>query len=161
MMHSRRFALPLLAFPFIVRGVETLRDPQAQVKTSGQVSAVLAAKLRIPVDPERLVVRTAQIQVVTGSLLGLGRARRLAALTLLVSMLPVSYANHVHAQDDLGNAPLRRADLARDVGLMGGLLREISLATTRQGRARWHYGRSGMPSARAPRASRPPSRTLP
>ena len=108
MIRSRRLALPLLSAPFIVRGVETLRDPQAQVKTSGQVSAVLATKLGISADPERLVVRTAQIQVVAGSLLGLGRARRLAALTLLVSMLPVTYADHVQAQDDPGNAPRRR-----------------------------------------------------
>src|SRR3984893_1334016 len=75
---SRRIARPLLASIFIAGGLDALRNPGGKVKAAeAVVSPISESVSSIPTDPETLVRLNGAVQVVSGSLLAVGRFRRL------------------------------------------------------------------------------------
>lgn len=121
---SRRIARPLLASIFIAEGVDAVRNPADRVKAA----EVAVAPLRdyvpsIPDDPELLVRATGAIQVGAGVLLAVGRFRRLAALALIGSIVPTTYASYrFWEEDDPTVRAEQRTHFFKNLSLVGGLL---------------------------------------
>src|SRR5580693_5999514 len=92
---SRRVACPMLASMFVVGGLDAARNPDSKVKSAEAVTRPLAE--RVPAldrDTRDLVRLNGLVQVGAGLLLATGRFRRLAALVLIGSIVPTTYAGH-------------------------------------------------------------------
>jgi uncharacterized membrane protein YphA (DoxX/SURF4 family) len=121
---TRRIARPLLAAVFIADGIDSLRDPERKAKAAQAVTVPLARRVpAVPDDPELLVRLNGTVQVGAGVLLAVGRFRRLAALALIASIVPTTYAAHRFWEED---DDVIRADqqvhFLKNVGLLGGLV---------------------------------------
>ncbi|TKJ28118.1 DoxX family membrane protein [Blastococcus sp. CCUG 61487] len=128
-MLVRRIARPLLAAPFVVLGVDALRNPGKRVelakplveKVGGAAEDVLPVTL--PRDAEQWVRINAGVMVGGGALLGLGRMPRLSALLLTGSMVPTTLAGHPFwTFDDPQQRGQQRIQFLKNVGLVGALL---------------------------------------
>jgi uncharacterized membrane protein YphA (DoxX/SURF4 family) len=121
---SRRIARPMLASIFIVGGLDALRNPEGKVKRAEAVTQPLADKFpALPQDTETLVRINGAVQVGAGALLAVGKFRRLAALALLGSIVPTTYAGHRFWEeaDDAKRAE-QKMHLLKNLGLAGGLI---------------------------------------
>jgi uncharacterized membrane protein YphA (DoxX/SURF4 family) len=121
---TRRIARPLLASVFIVEGVDALRHPEAKAKAAQAVTVPLTRRVpALPDDPELLVRVNGAVQVGAGLLLAVGRFRRLAALALIGSIVPTTYAGHrFWEEDDETIRAQQQAHFAKNLGLLGGLI---------------------------------------
>jgi putative oxidoreductase len=121
---SRRIARPLLASIFIAGGLDALRNPGAKVKAAEAVVGPLSDGVSsIPNDPETLVRLNGAIQVVSGSLLAVGRFRRLASVALICSIIPTTYAGHRFWEEtDDATRAQQRMHFFKNLGLLGGLI---------------------------------------
>lgn len=127
-MLIRRIARPMLSATFIARGVDTLRNPTDATETARSTLSTLSS-LPGPVGPgvpsnAATVARVnAAAQVAGGLLLALGRAPRLTAAALAVTMIPGSLGSQTFLKE---SDPQRAADQRRqfitDVSLLGGLI---------------------------------------
>jgi putative oxidoreductase len=91
MAASRRIARPLLASIFIAGGIDALRNPGGKAKIAeAVVSPISEHDSSMPNDPEALVRLNGAVQVVAGSLLAIGRFRRLASVVLIGSIIPTT-----------------------------------------------------------------------
>ncbi len=79
----------------------------------------------LPQDAEKLVRINGVVMVGAGTLMALGKFRRLAALALIGSIIPTTYAGHRfwEAEDDATKAE-QRAQFLKNLGLLGGLILE-------------------------------------
>lgn len=121
---TRRIARPLLASIFVAEGIGAVRDPGPRAKAAQAVTVPLARQFpSLPDDPEQLVRLNGAVQVGAGVLLAVGRFRRLAAVALIVSIVPTTYAGHRfwEEDDDISRAQ-QRAHFLKNVGLLGGLV---------------------------------------
>jgi uncharacterized membrane protein YphA (DoxX/SURF4 family) len=121
---SRRVARPMLASIFIVGGLDALRHPEGKVKRAEAVTQPLTERFAaLPQDTETLVRINGAVQVGAGALLAVGKFRRLAALALLGSIVPTTYAGHRFWEeaDDATRAE-QKMHLLKNVGLAGGLI---------------------------------------
>ena len=121
---SRRVANPMLASIFIAGGLDAVRNPESKVKSAEAVTAPLARSLPwLPQDTETLVRLNGAVQVGAGVLLATGRFRRLAAVALIGSIIPTTFAGHRFWEevDDVTRAQ-QRTHLLKNVGLLGGLV---------------------------------------
>ena len=85
----------MLAGMFIYGGIDALRDPEGKAKAADDVAPMVAAALKLPTtDTVTLVRINGGVQVVAGTMLALGKARRLSALVLAASLIPTTYAGH-------------------------------------------------------------------
>jgi putative oxidoreductase len=92
---SRRIARPLLASMFIAGGLDAIQSPEGKVKAAAAVTDPLKEKVpAIQQDTVTLVKWNGMVQVGAGALLAIGRFRRLAALALIASLIPTTYAGH-------------------------------------------------------------------
>ena len=92
---SRRIARPLLASIFVVGGWDALVHPAGKAKKAEAVSEPLSESVGVDrVDAETLVRINGAVQVGAGVLLAVGKFRRLAALALIGSIIPTTYAGH-------------------------------------------------------------------
>jgi uncharacterized membrane protein YphA (DoxX/SURF4 family) len=122
---TRRLARPLLASPFILGGIETLRNPAPRVEKAEEVGPKVAAPLGLPTDPEQLVKINAAVQIVGGLLLALGRFRRLAAIALAASLVPTTQAGHAFWKaTDPAEKGRQQMQFTKNLGLLGGLILE-------------------------------------
>lgn len=159
MSPTRFLARPMLAAVFVTSGIDVLRNPGPRVAKAEPVAAPLAAKIGLPQDTELLVRINAATHVVAGSMLALGKFRRLSALALLASMVPTTYAGHRFWESE---EPQERAQqqshFLKNVALMGGLLLE---AVDTEGRPSvgWRSKRAARRAATAAAAAVPVSRT--
>jgi len=117
---SRRIARPLLASIFIADGVRAIRNP------AGTDTLDEAPPSDIPVPPDNtltLVRLNGVVQVGGGVFLALGKFPRLAALALMGSIVPTTYAGHRfwEESDDVKRAE-QRMQLLKNLGLLGGLI---------------------------------------
>ncbi len=121
---SRLAARPLLSSIFIVGGVEALRHPDSKVKAAESVTGPLSERISaLPSDPRALVQINAAVQVGAGLLLATGRFRRLAALALIGSIIPTTYAGHrFWEEDDDATRAQQTAHFLKNAGLLGGLI---------------------------------------
>lgn len=121
----RAIARPLVAAPFVVAGIETLRDPQARAEQVAPVIKPLADRVSwLPSkDPETLVRMQAALSLGAGALLSLGRFQRLAALVLAAQLVPELLTEHrFWREDDPERRAAERSRLLTTAGLCGALL---------------------------------------
>jgi uncharacterized membrane protein YphA (DoxX/SURF4 family) len=124
MAPTRRIARPLLASVFIAGGVDALRDPEAKAKAAQAVTVPLSRQFpALPDDPELLVRINGAVQVGAGVLLAVGRFRRLAAVALIASIIPTTYAGHrFWEEDDDVTRAQQQVHFLKNLGLLGGLI---------------------------------------
>ncbi|WP_074414947.1 DoxX family protein [Mycolicibacterium fortuitum] len=127
-MLIRRIARPMLSATFISRGVDTLRDPSASTESARRTLGTLSA-LPGPVGSDvqanaATVARaTAVVQIAGGLLLAAGRAPRLTAAALAVTMIPGSIGSQAFSKDaEPQQAADRRREFLTDMSLLGGLI---------------------------------------
>ena len=121
---TRRIARPLLASVFIADGIDSIRNPGSRAKAAQAVTVPLARRFpALPDDPELLVQLNGAVQVGAGALLAVGRLRRLAALALIASIVPTTYAAHrFWEEDDEELRAEQRVHFLKNLGLLGGLV---------------------------------------
>lgn len=128
-MLIRRLARPLLASTFVANGVDTLIHPNRRVEQAttlvhtGEETLPTDIASKLPSDPSALVRVTAVAQLTGGTLLALGKAPRLAALTLAATVVPTTVTEqNFWAEDDPELKAAKRNAFLKDVGLLGGLI---------------------------------------
>jgi uncharacterized membrane protein YphA (DoxX/SURF4 family) len=126
MSASRRIARPLLASVFVAGGVDALRHPETKAKSAQAVTVHLTRWMpSLPDDPDWYVRADGALQVGAGLLLAAGRFRRLAAVALIVSLVPNTYAaNRFWEEEDEAARPEQRTRFLVNLGLLGGLILE-------------------------------------
>lgn len=114
----------MLAAVFVTSGIDVLRNPGPRVAKAEAVTP-LAAKMGLPKDTEMLVKLNAATHVAAGSLLALGKFRRMAALALAVSLVPTTYAGHrFWDEDDPAEREKQRMQFLKNMAMLGGLILE-------------------------------------
>ena len=128
---TQSLARPLLASMFVSGGVDSIRNSEGKVKAAEAVVRPLTRAVpTITSDTETLIKFNGAVQVVAGSLLAIGKLKRLAALTLIGSLIPTTYAGHrfwEETDDDLRKQ--QWVHFLKNLGLLGGL---ILVADTRK-----------------------------
>lgn len=121
---SRRIARPLLASIFIAGGLDALRNPGGKAEAAEAVVGPISEEVSaIPNDPVRLVRLNGAAQVVSGSLLAIGKFRRLASVVLIGSIIPTTYAGHRFWEEtDDATRAQQRIHFFKNLGLLGGLI---------------------------------------
>lgn len=125
-----RLARPMLAAIFVVGGIDTLREPDAKVKTASPMVQAAVDRFgenglpaRVPTDPATLVKVDAGVKIVAGLALALNKFPRLAALVLALNLVPTTYAAHAYWEhEDPAERGKQRLQLLKNLGLFGGLL---------------------------------------
>ncbi len=117
---SRRIARPLLAAVFVSDGWKAVRNP------AGNGIAPEDPPSGLPegaVDALTLVRVNGALQIGGGIFLAVGRFPRLAAVVLIGSIVPTTYAGHRFWEeaDDAKRAE-QRTQLLKNLGLLGGLI---------------------------------------
>ena len=121
---THRLARSLLASMFVSGGLDAVRHPEGKAKEAERVVAPLIRRFPgLPDDPETFVRANGAVDVVAGVLLALGRFRRLAALVLMASLVPTTYAGHRFWEEagDESRAQ-QRVHFLKNLGLLGGLM---------------------------------------
>jgi putative oxidoreductase len=121
---SRTVARPFLAAIFVYGGWDAVRNPSGKANQAEPVVLSIAEKVPIlPQDAEKLVRINGAVMVGAGTLMALGRFRRLAALALIGSIIPTTYAGHRFWEDEATKAQ-QRIHFLKNLGLLGGLILE-------------------------------------
>ena len=109
---------------FISGGLDAVRHPETKVATAQGVTDQLRTLVpSLPKDTASLVRFNGMVQVGGGVLLAVGRARRLAALALIGSVLPTTYAAHRFWEEtDEKIRAQQRVHFFKNLGLLGGLI---------------------------------------
>lgn len=114
-----------MAAPFIVTGLETLRDPATRAEQVAPTIKPIADRLDwLPTkDPETLVRLQGAISLGAGTLLALGRFKRLSTLLLAAQLVPAVLTEHQYwTEDDPERRAGERSHLLKNAGLLGALL---------------------------------------
>jgi uncharacterized membrane protein YphA (DoxX/SURF4 family) len=116
----------MLASMFVAGGLDALRNPESKVKAADAVVGPLTEIVpSLPDNTETFVRVNGAIQVGAGVLLAVGKFRRLAALALIGSIIPTTYAGHrFWDETDEGNRAQQRIHFFKNLGLLGGLILE-------------------------------------
>jgi uncharacterized membrane protein YphA (DoxX/SURF4 family) len=121
----RTIARPLVAAPFMVTGLETLRNPGPRAEKVAPTLKPLADRVSwLPSkDPETLVRMQGAIGLGAGALLALGKFERLATLLLAAEVVPSLLTEHQFwKEDDPDRRGAERALMLKNAGLFGALL---------------------------------------
>ena len=121
---SGRVARPLLASIFVVGGWDALWNPAAKDKNALGGSESLGGKPGFAdLDAEMLVRVNGAVQIGGGILLAIGKFRRLAALALIGSIVPTTYAGHrFWEESDPTTRNQQKMQFLKNLGLLGGLV---------------------------------------
>ncbi|WP_083981470.1 DoxX family membrane protein [Actinomadura chibensis] len=121
-------ARPLVAAPFIVTGLDAVRDPRARAERVGPMVKPVADRFdRLPKDPETLVRIQGAVSLGTGALLLTGRFQRLTTLLLAAQLVPALATEHRYwTEDDPDRRADERSHLLKNAGLFGALLLAVS-----------------------------------
>jgi uncharacterized membrane protein YphA (DoxX/SURF4 family) len=109
---------------FISGGLDAIQSPEGKVKAASAVTEPLKARFPLlPEDTATLVRLNGMVQVGAGSLLAVGKFRRLASWALVASVIPTTYAGHRFWEevDDDARAQ-QRIHFLKNLGLLGGLI---------------------------------------
>ena len=148
----RRIARPMLAAIFVTSGLDALRHPAARAQAAAPLVKALAGPLNMPDDPEMMVRANGATMLVAGTLLGLGRFPRVAALALASALVPTTYAAHAFwTIEDPAARAQQKIHFLKNVGLLGG-------GPARLGRHR-RQARAGLPHPARPRRGTSPGGT--
>ncbi|MEV4256201.1 DoxX family protein [Spirillospora sp. NPDC049652] len=118
-------ARPLVAAPYIITGLETLRDPRPRAEQVAPALKPVADRLNwLPTnDPVALVRLEGAMSLGTGALLLTGKFRRLATLMAAVQLIPaLATEHHYWAEDDPERRASERSHLLKNAALFGALL---------------------------------------
>jgi uncharacterized membrane protein YphA (DoxX/SURF4 family) len=121
---SRRVARPLLSSIFIVGGMDAARHPDTKTKAADPVVQKIAGKVPgVPQDTQRAVQLNGAVMVGAGTLLALGKWRRLSSLALIATIVPTTYAGHRFWEEtDERTKAQQRVHFLKNLGLLGGLI---------------------------------------
>lgn len=121
---SRRIARPLLASIFVVGGWDAFWNPAGKAKKAEAVTEPLVETAGVEgVDTETLVRVNGAVQIGAGALLALGKFPRVAAVALIGSIVPTTYAGHrFWEEDDPATRRQQKMHFLKNVGLLGGLM---------------------------------------
>ena len=121
---SRRLARPLLASIFVVEGWDAFWNPEGKAMKAEAVTELPAEKAGLNgLDTETFVRVNGAVQICAGILLAAGRFRRLAALALIGSIVPTTYAGHrFWEESDPTTRNQQKIHFLKNVGLLGGLI---------------------------------------
>lgn len=119
----RRIARPMLAAVFVTTGLESLRHPATRAEAAAPLVKALAGPLRLPDDPEMMIRASGATMLAAGTMLGLGKFPRLAALALAGALVPTTYATHAFwTIEDPSARAQQKSHFLKNVGLLGGVL---------------------------------------
>lgn len=125
---SRVFARPMLASMFLVGGFNAVKNPErvaprAEPVTERLVPLLQRAVPMLPSDPATLARLNGGMQLVAGAALATGRAPRLSAAALALSLVPTTVAGHrfweEHEPATRGN---QRIHFFKNLSMLGGLI---------------------------------------
>ena len=114
----------MLASMFITGGLDAMRHPETKVASAQPVTDQLRTWVpSLPEDTAMLVKVNGMVQVGAGVLLALGKMRRLAALALIGSVIPTTFAGHrFWEESDEKKRAQQRVHFFKNLGLLGGLI---------------------------------------
>ncbi|WP_067633371.1 DoxX family protein [Actinomadura latina] len=117
-------ARPLVAAPYIMTGLDAIRDPRERAEQVGPAVKPVADRLDwMPKDPETLVRIEGALSLGTGALLLTGRFRRLTTLVLAAQLIPALATEHRYwTEDDPERRANERSHLLKNAALFGALL---------------------------------------
>jgi len=109
---------------FLVGGVDAVRNPEGKVKKADPVAQAIASRVTVlPQETETLVRINGAVMVGAGALLAIGKWPRLAALALIGTILPTTYAEHRFWEEtDEATKAQQRIHFIKNLGLLGGLI---------------------------------------
>lgn len=121
---SRRIARPLLASIFVVGGWDALWNPEGKAKKAEAVSQPLGESVGVDqLDATTLVRLNGAVQIGGGVLLATGKYRRVAALALIGSIIPTTFAGHRFWEEpDPTTRAQQKMHFLKNLGLLGGLV---------------------------------------
>ena len=122
MIGSRTLSRSLLAAPFVIGGLNGLRNSAKIAPMAAGVGVPIAEKVGLPTDPEQLVKLNAGVQIGAGVLLALGLLPRVASLALAASVIPTTLAGHRFWEKEGAERNTQLIQFAKNAGLLGGLL---------------------------------------
>ena len=144
----KALARPLMAAPFLVSGVETLRDPGPRIDKIAPVLKPLADRAPwLPSDdPEKLVRLQGALSVGAGALLAIGRFQRLSALVLAGQLAPALLTEYrFWTERDPERRAGERSQFLKNAALFGAL---VTVATAPGGRHPVRAAKAGAYEAR-------------
>ncbi|WP_395957614.1 DoxX family membrane protein [Actinomadura sp. 3N508] len=117
-------ARPFVAAPFIMNGLDAVRDPRERAERVGPVVKPVADRIDwLPKDAETLVRMQGALSLGTGALLLTGRFRRLTTLLLAAQLVPALATEHRYwTEDDPEHRASEQSHLLKNAGLFGALL---------------------------------------
>lgn len=117
-------ARPFVAAPYIMTGLDAIRDPRERAERVGPAVKPVADRIDwLPKDPETLVRMEGALSLGTGALLLTGRFRRLTTLLLAAQLLPALATEHrFWTEDDPERRANERSHLLKNAGMFGALL---------------------------------------
>ncbi|MFC6878568.1 MULTISPECIES: DoxX family membrane protein [Actinomadura] len=117
-------ARPFVAAPYIMTGLETLRDPRTRAEQVAPTVKPIADRVDwLPKDPETLVRIEGALSLGTGALLLTGKFRRLTTLLLAAQLVPSLATEHRYwTEDDPERRASERSHLLKNASLFGALL---------------------------------------
>ena len=119
----RRIARPMLAAIFVTSGMDSLRHPATRAEVAAPLVKKLAQRFDLPDDTELLVRANGATMLAAGTMLGLGRFPRLAALALAGALVPTTYTAHAFwTVEDPAARAQQKVQFLKNVGLLGGVL---------------------------------------
>ena len=127
---SRILARPMLASMFVVGGAAAIKDAKNRAEAAEPVTERIVPlvhkvvpQLPIPEDPTTLVRLNGAAQVLAGLALATGRAPRLSATVLAVTLVPTTAAGHrFWEEQDPTRKSAQRIHFFKNVSMLGGLL---------------------------------------
>lgn len=123
MIVVRRIARPMLAAIFVASGLDSLRHPAERAKAAAPLVTALAGPLNLPDDPELMVRANGATMLAAGTMLGLGKFPRIAAMALAATLVPTTYAAHAFwTIEEPETRAQQRHEFLKNVGLLGGVL---------------------------------------
>jgi len=118
----------MLASMFLVGGFGAVRNPdkmapRASTITDRLVPLLQRAVPQLPADPATLVRINGGVQLVAGAALATGRAPRLSAAALALSLIPTTAAGHrFWEESDPAVRNQQRLHFFKNVSMLGGLV---------------------------------------
>lgn len=118
----------MLATTFVLGGIDALRNAdaigaKARSVTDRVVPAVRKVGVPVPQDPAALVRINAGVQLGAAFLLATGRAPRLSAAALAVSLVPTTVAGHPFWKaSSAEDRSAQRLQFAKNLSMLGGLI---------------------------------------
>lgn len=119
----RAIARPMLAAPFILGGINQLKNADKLATTAGPFIHKIAQPAGLPDDPELLVKANGALMIAGGAGLATGVLRKPSAAALAASLVPTTLAGHSYWEfDDPRDRAIHKSGFFTNMGLLGGLV---------------------------------------